>query len=131
MLKHKEIYLLALTLCVGLAAHAQVSLSDSKGAFPIVSGSRVTTVCYDSNDAAVVAKVADLFADDVKAVGGCRPKVVTTLPTSAKSLIIVGTIGQSGPIDALVRAGKIDVSNFAEGWERYGLFCVEDRKSVV
>ena len=127
MLKLRNITLTIILLLIGgrTITCAQVALSDNKGAFEIVSGSRVAAIYYDAEDAVVVATSAKMFADDVKAVSGRRPKITTTIPSSAKSLIIVGTIGQSAPIDALASAGKIDVSGFSDGWERYGIFCVE------
>lgn len=127
MLRLRTITLTIILLLIGgrTITCAQVALSDNKGAFEIVSGSRVAAIYYDAEDAVVVATSAKMFADDVKAVSGRRPKITTTLPSSAKNVIIVGTIGHSAPIDALVKAGKIDVSGFAEGWERFGLFRVD------
>lgn len=128
MTKRTLIGILSL-LCVAAytpTTSAQVSLAEAGGGnFAIVASGRATTICYDSDDAEVVKVVADLFADDVKAVSGCRPKVTTTIPARAKQLVIVGTIGQSRPIDKLIADGKIEVDEYRNGWERYGVFRVE------
>lgn len=114
-----------LLLGTTFGVEAQVVLSDEKGAFEIASGRRTATIVYDSADAEVVGKVATLFADDVKAVSGRRPRVTNSLPSSAANVVVVGTIGQSALVDRLVAEGRIDVSAYEGGWERYGVFCVE------
>ena len=83
----------------------QVVTSPVDGCFPI-AGSTVTDkaiILYDNQD---VMKYR-------------------TEPDSHKNPIIVGTIGQSSHIDALIAEGKIDVSDIEGKWEAFGMQVVD------
>ena len=122
----KQLFTATLLIFGCLPIFGQVVLSDTQGAFEIASSRSAATIVYDPTDAEVVRTVAELFADDVKAVCGRRPAVGGALPSRAKNVVIVGTIGQSDLIDQLVAEGKIDVEHYRNGWERYGVFCLDN-----
>lgn len=82
-------------------------------------------VVADPADAAVVRIAAELLAADIAEVTG-RP-----LPAASDSRIVIGTIGQSGPIDALIAEGKLDVSEIEGGWERYIIQAVDDKTLAI
>ncbi len=137
----KKTALIICLLCMGIVAgNAQVTLTDKalgKNAFPLVTSSAKTVVCYDSEDATVIKTSVALFVDDVEKVTG--KKIGMTggeLPKSANYAVIVGTVGNSRVIDDLVAKGKIDVKEIEGGWERYVIELVDRpmpgiRKAVV
>ncbi len=118
-----KIWLLGLFCCSLVSVKAQVSLDkvSGKNSFPIVSPAANAVVCFDGKDEVVVRKSVSLFVEDVRSVTG---QVLTTTEgkpgeTSARHAIIVGTIGQSEWIDALIAKKKIDITAISGGWERY------------
>ena len=74
-----------------LSSHAQepslVSQEVSPGAFPLMDCS----IIYDEADFAVVKKTAHLFAQDIEAVTGNRPRVLTQ--KTRGRVILLGTLG--------------------------------------
>lgn len=118
-----RILLLGLFCCSLISAEAQVLLDKGigKNSFPIVSSSTDAVVCFDGKDATVVRKTVSLFVDDVHHVTGKELKIEENEPgkVSARYAIIVGTIGESGWIDALAAKNKIDTTAIAGSWERY------------
>ncbi len=105
----------------------QVVTSPVDGCFPI-AGSTVTDkaiILYDNQDAEVVQTVVDCLISDLKAVTKKTFMKYRTEPDSHKNPIIVGTIGQSSHIDALIAEGKIDVSDIEGKWEAFGMQVVD------
>jgi len=68
------------------------------------------TVVYDSADAKVVQITAGLFAGDVQRVTGVLPVVTNSLVGVSNRIVLIGTIGHSSNLDALITNGKMDVS---------------------
>lgn len=134
-----KILLVGLFCCSLISAEAQVSLDKGgKNSFPIVSSSTNAVVCFDSKDAIVVRKSASLFVQDVQRVTGQELKTEDNKPgkVSARYAIIVGTIGESEWIDALVARNKIDTTAIAGSWERYMIETVNNplpgiKKAIV
>jgi len=87
-----------------------VTIADAAGAAPIL---------HDPGDAAVVGHAVDDLADDIATVAGRRPGLVTAAPVSARTLVIVGTLGSSRTIDALAARGRIDVRRLRGAWESF------------
>ncbi|BCU77589.1 hypothetical protein llg_23040 [Luteolibacter sp. LG18] len=56
---------------------------------------------------------------DIERVTGKKPEISKTLGSNSKSVIIAGTLGKSAAIDALVKAGKINVSPIVGKWESF------------
>lgn len=102
-----------------------VSAAKTATDFALVRSGWAATIFYDPADAKVVEITAKLFADDVQRVSGVRPEVATSRPRSGP-LILVGTIGKSSELDALIDAGKVEVSAIKAGWERYRIEVVQD-----
>ena len=82
-------------------------------------------VLIDEGDSPVVKKVAGMFAADVSRVTGVETGVVYAPGRNSKA-VIIGTIGQSCYIDALVRKGVLDVSPITGEWERYRIINIEN-----
>ncbi|MET4895890.1 glycosyl hydrolase 115 family protein [Sphingomonadaceae bacterium jetA1] len=85
------------------------------GAVALLTPGRATTVLVDANDQPGVRRAAQDLVDDLKAVGGGEVRLVT----NGAATVIAGTLGHSAVVDALVRAGKLDVTGLAGQWEGY------------
>lgn len=82
-------------------------------------------ILTDSSDASVVIRSAELLKEDIARVTGNES------PSSSDRQVIVGTIGESYLIDALVSGGKLDVSEIEGDWERYVIEAIDDNTLVV
>lgn len=87
------------------------------GALPLLAPGRVATVVIDAGDAPGVARAAGDLVADLKAVGGGDVRLGHDI--SGGATVIAGTLGHSTVIDALVKAGKLDVAGLAGQWEGY------------
>lgn len=89
-----------------------VTGNPDKKAFSLTNCS----IMYDEADFTVVRKTTDLFAKDIEAVTGNRPKVVTQKVQG--NIILMGTVGKSKLIDQLVSKGKLDMQTFFDfAWD--------------
>ena len=116
------------TLLTAQAEHLKVVTSPVDGCFTIL-GETATDKCiilYDPNDAEVVQTVIECLLSDLNAVTKRSFVKYRTEPSSHKSPIIVGTIGQSSHIDKLIADGKLDVSDVEGRWEAYGLQVIDN-----
>lgn len=77
------------------------------------------SIYVDASDHTVVRKVADMLADDIRAVTGKHIDCRNSLSRDANGVIAIGTIGHSAVIDSLVAVHCVDVSEIAGGWERF------------
>lgn len=116
-------YLLILSALVAVSAgRAQVAVHEkspkTKYAFVLASPRQTAAILYDASDAAVVKRAAELFAADVEAVTGRRPRVTSAAGETGPA-VIVGTVGGSALIRRLSEAGKIDTAPLEGAWERY------------
>ena len=98
-----------------------LSCNSPQDSFRISDAAIIT----DPQDAEVVLKAADLLRNDIKMVTG------KDTPTSGGKAVIIGTIGKSAPIDSLIDAGVLDVSEIEGGWERYVIQAVDSRTLAV
>jgi hypothetical protein len=105
-------------------ADAYVVAEDGRGRFALASGGRVAAVHVDSGEHAAVARAAGDLRDDLQRVTGTAPALAVG-GAPAGPVVLVGTIGRSPTIDALVRAGKLDVRQVAGRWETFVLQVVE------
>lgn len=108
---------------VSTVTNAEVpTISSSRGTtndFALVGTGSGATIIYDSADAKVVEITAGLFAGDVQRVTGVLPVVTNSLVGVSNRIVLIGTIGHSSNLDALIAGGKMDVSAIQGGWERY------------
>ncbi|MGE7204159.1 glycosyl hydrolase 115 family protein [Sphingomonas sp. NPDC019816] len=87
------------------------------GAMPLLVPGRATTIVVDDGDEPGVRRAARDVVADLKAVGGGQVRLASD--TAAGATVIAGTLGHSRLIDALVRAGKLNVGGLAGQWEGY------------
>jgi hypothetical protein len=125
--------LIALLLSTAVrGADLSVSQAPGAGTFPLVSGGETAAIMYDSGDYKVVEIAANMLAGDLNLVTGKKPSVIATdaaggvAKGSAKRVVIMGTLGRSPAVDALVAAKKIDVSAIQGKWESYIVARVPD-----
>lgn len=114
-------WIVLVTLGVGSAASATadwVAATPARGSFALVVDGRAATLRHDPADAAVVGIAARNLAADVARVTGVTPALVTTEASGARE-VLIGTIGHSAAIDALIAAKRIDVSTLAGRWESF------------
>ena len=82
------------------------------------------TLAVDPGADTVVHQAAGLLAADLSRVSG-QPS--TTKPAAeGKPAILVGTVGDGGPVDQLVTAGKVDAAGVKGQWETFAWQVVDD-----
>ena len=98
----------------------QLSVSNKKetGSFVIADAGGVSMIYVDEKDHAVVQKSASLLQQDIEMVTGKKPKLINTLPSAAKNIIIIGS-DRSSLIDQLVQTKKINLDKIKNKWEAY------------
>jgi len=103
---------------LGLPVEIVANASPPAGAFPLVTAQHPAPLWYDAAEfPGVVRAIGDLQAD-IERVTSHRPAATITRPGDA-ALVIIGTLGRSAAIDALVAAGKLDASDLRGKWESF------------
>lgn len=98
------------------------SFNPSSSSFPIVSRGAATPILLSSDDWPGVQLAANIFSQDIKRVTGVTPvssNVTASNPGRHSSAIIVGTLGRSSLIEAIVNNTKLDVSSVDGHWEAF------------
>jgi len=96
-----------------------VSDHATAGSFPIVQAKRPAVIRIDANDYAGVARAAANLRADIARVTGCTPELTTGQQHPGGDAIVVGTVGQSGLLRDLVKAGKLDLADIEGKWETF------------
>ncbi len=110
--------LLAPVRAWGLGGPPYVSSTPVQGGFVLYTSQKPTPLLVSDQDwPGVVRAVGDLSADVQRVTGDAAPVVKETAAAKGEDVVIIGTIGKSPLIDALVRAHKLDVSDVAGKWE--------------
>jgi hypothetical protein len=113
-------------LTIGGAAGQAVPVSDAsyvsaeggRGRFALFAGGDAATLRVDSAEWAGVIRAAGDLRADVERVTGIAPELAVG-GAPAGRVVLIGTLGKSPTIDALVRAGKLDVRGLAGRWETF------------
>ena len=95
---------------LGLPQEIIVEAKGPRNCFPVVAGNRTAELWYDADDWAGVIRAIGDFQLDVERVTGRKPNLATK-KTDCKLPIMIGTLGKSSLIDALVTNGKLDASD--------------------
>ena len=90
------------------------------GTLTIANETGVAPIVYDMADHSVVGISVKALGGDIETICGQQPQIGHEV-TAGTTPIIVGTLGRSTLVDALVANGKLDVSAIAGQWEAYTL----------
>ena len=95
------------------------------GSFEMVADGRAAPLWVSSEDFDGVIRVVGDLKTDIERVTDVSPDVMTDTPPAENNVVMVGTIGKSPLIDALVKEKKLDVEEIAGYWETFLITAVD------
>ncbi len=106
-------------LLISFTSQAQnfVVTKNEAGAFPVVMSPQPTSIYIDSNDDWLVRKAASLLQNDIEMVTGKKPELISSIPSSVKNIIIIGTLNGSSIMNKLIADKKLNVDAIKNKWE--------------
>ena len=121
------LYLVALCSgAFGLGQPRYVESSPKPGSFALAHNGRASLLYVDASDYAGVVRAAGDLQSDIARVTGITPAITHKSSRLPTHVVIIGTLGKSPVIDALVRSGKINVAAIAGKWESFLIQVVTD-----
>jgi glycosyl hydrolase family 115 (putative glucuronidase)/glycosyl hydrolase family 115 len=111
------------------ASRAALLGTGGPGDFPLVRGGVAAPIVYAAADFKVVDLAAHDLAADIERVTGQKPAVLSAdgaIAAARAPFVLIGTLGKNPAIDALVAAGKLDVSALRGAWESFLIATVAD-----
>ena len=109
----------AVFLFFSVQAQQVISENASPGALEIISANYTSVICYDPADVDLARRSAYWMQQDVEMVTGKELSLATTLPSSAKNIILIGTIENSSFIRQLITQKKLNVDKIKGKWDAY------------
>jgi len=103
---------------LGLFDPMLVSAADCPDAFPLVTGRQASPLLYDKTEHKGVLRAIGDLQKDIQRVTGLLPESAARL-TNPSHPVIIGTVGKSPRIDALLAAGKLDARQLSGKWESF------------
>ncbi|WP_231737474.1 glycosyl hydrolase 115 family protein, partial [Caulobacter sp. CCH5-E12] len=124
---------LVLTLIVTMVASAamacvapvDVCATKRSGSFALIEGGVPADVYIDAEADPAVRHAAASLREDLGRVSGRPAAALTTLAEARGPTIILGQLGKSPAIDALVKSGKLPLQDLTGQWEGYRQVVVE------
>ncbi|HKB44377.1 MAG TPA: glycosyl hydrolase 115 family protein, partial [Chitinophagaceae bacterium] len=113
----KNLFFIVAIICFDTSLHAQPWISDKQSATSFAISS--AAIYTDPADFILVQRAAGFLQHDIEMVTGKKPELITNLPTSAKTIIIIGTIDKSSLIQQLIKQKKINVDKIRGQWDAY------------
>lgn len=118
-------FLALLKLVLALGQKASVTFNATSGGLQLAGGSGASQLVRSGNDWPGVLRAGGDLAMDFGRVTGTNltmtmvngTSATMSMPSSAGSMIIAGTIGNSTLIDSMMSSGKINVSQVEGKWE--------------
>lgn len=111
---------------VALLLSARSAMADSllaanptQADFQLSSEDRTAVLYVEKGSDSAVSRAANDFAADVDRVTTRRPALVDDPSSLSGDVVLVGVCGKSPVIDALVAAGKLDVTGLKGSWETF------------
>ncbi len=98
-----------------------VQEKQASGYFPLVSTSGTTFIYIDPKDYWLVHKAAELLQQDLLMLTEKKAEIVFAMPSSASSIIIIGSLDSSGIIKKLSEEKKINTADMQGKWENFRL----------
>ncbi|OCH83989.1 hypothetical protein OBBRIDRAFT_742368 [Obba rivulosa] len=116
--------LLSLTATVhAIGQSTCVSFAPSSSSLPIVDNEKATPVFISADDWPGVQQAASDFVSDIEQVTGVKPSLTNITASShlgnLNNAVIIGTLGHSSLIDAIVNHTRLDVSSIDGQWEAF------------
>jgi len=102
-----------------------VSTSPSPAAFVLAANGEAAPLLVSDEDWPGVVRAAGDLSRDIGRVTGHDAPLIKGRPAAGIDIVLIGTIGKSPLIDALVRRHKLDVSAIAGKWESAVTIVVE------
>lgn len=109
----------------GLGRERFVTFEPASGGVTLVHDGRAATLYVDPADHPGVARAARDLQGDLERVSAVRPALVQGTRPDGADVVIIGTVGRSALIDALVKSGALDVSSLRGQWEGWLVQAVE------
>jgi hypothetical protein len=102
------------------AGGGYVSADSGSDRFPLIASGKAAPIVVSKTDFAGVLRAATDLQADVKRVSNLEPVYVQDqIPTGAKDVVLIGTLGKAPLIDQLVTDKKLNVSDIAGLWETF------------
>ncbi|NKI98183.1 glycosyl hydrolase 115 family protein [Novosphingobium sp. SG707] len=131
-MKFAKTALLAAALCAtSLSGHAYagddgiIRFAPTKDAFALADHGRIAPIIVAPGEAMAVRHAAQDLARDMAQVTGQTPRLLSEA-APAPAAIIIGTLGQSPIIDAMVKKGTINPAALAGKWESFLILSVKN-----
>lgn len=104
---------------MALGGASYVSNQPGEGDLAIVSKKSLVSIYVDHTDHPGVLKSSKDLQADIKRVTGRRPSIVSNADELAGDVVIIGTLGKSSVLDALVGSAKLDIEQIRGRWDAY------------
>ena len=113
--------LLAMLGSAAAACVAPVDVCTTKrsSSFSLIEGGVPAAVYVDAAADPAVRHAAEGLREDLGRVSGHPSSALTTLADARGATIILGQLGKSPAIDALVKSGKLKIGDLAGQWEGF------------
>lgn len=96
---------------------AYVATTPAQDRFPLSANGVSARLMVSGTDFAGVVRAARDLQGDIGRVSGATPVLEIDGTLRGETVVIAGTIGHNATIDALIKAGRLDVSQVAGRWE--------------
>src|SRR3954447_8377593 len=119
--------LLAISI-LSQSLYAQTFVTDKKEprSFLLASGTQPIAIYTDTHDDWLVHKTAELLQHDIEMVTGKKPNIISSLSSSPKQLIIIGTIDSCDLIGKLASEKKLKMDSVKGKWEAFTLQTIQN-----
>lgn len=111
--------LLFVIAVIPVSGQDYLSFKKVSGGFPMVVNGKSAPLFVDASDYPGVIRAAKSLQSDIQKVSGNAPAFSDDKMPDAAHVIIIGTLGKSKVIDALVKAGKLNVDGLSGKWEKF------------
>ncbi len=117
------VVLLAISILSHTTLYAQTFVTDKKGAhsFLLASATQSIAIYTDTHDDWLVHKTAELLQHDIEMVTGKQPNIISSLSSSPKQLIILGTVDGCDLIGKLANNKQLNTDSVKGKWEAFTL----------
>jgi hypothetical protein len=119
------------SLCMGLGEKTYLTSKAKAGDLTLVGNSLTATLYVDAKDHAGVQRAARNLQRDIEKVTSKKPVLSNDENSLQNQAVLIGTIGQSQLIDALIANKKIDVSGIKDQWDAYQISVVQNPTPTI